>query len=275
MPHRRHRADESIVGDDPLEPPASRPGRCVGVVGGRGGAGASTLAATLAVTAAVSARTALVDLDPLGGGLDLLMGIEDVPGLRWPALASATGRLSGGALATALPTVSGVAVLSWDCGDLLSAAPGAVGSVVDAAVNGFDLVVLDLPRWVDEAARAAVATCDDVLVVVPAEVRAVAAASRVVRALSRDASHLRVVVRGPAPSGLTAPHVAASLGLPLVGWLRPEPRLPRRQERGRPPRPLGRGPLAALSARLVADLLPDQVPDQRLDLPSVPRRAAA
>ncbi|NDZ86186.1 septum formation initiator, partial [Streptomyces sp. SID10115] len=47
-----------------------RPALTVGVIGGRGGAGASTLACALAVTAAREGRrTMLVDADPLGGGL--------------------------------------------------------------------------------------------------------------------------------------------------------------------------------------------------------------
>ncbi len=251
--------DEDLPYDglpDPVRRPAGA-GRCVGVVGGRGGAGASTLAAALAVTAASSARTALLDLDALGGGLDLLLGLEDAAGLRWPALASAGGRLSSGALAAALPEVSGVAVLSWDCGDLLGVPPEAVRAVVDAAVRGFDVVVLDLPRRLDPSVVPALAACDLVLVVVPAEVRAVAAASRVVQVISAHARELRVVVRGPAPSGLTAPGVAEHLDLPLAGRLRPEPNLHRHQERGHPPAVTGRGPLAVLAAGLLADLLAD------------------
>lgn len=47
----------------------------VGVMGGRGGSGASTLACALAVTAARSGhRTMLIDGDPLGGGIDVLLG---------------------------------------------------------------------------------------------------------------------------------------------------------------------------------------------------------
>jgi hypothetical protein len=62
------------------------------------------------------------------------------------------------------------------------------------------------------------------------------------------------VVRGPAPSGLTAPDVARVLGVPVAGWLRPEPNLDRAQERGDPPAASGRGPLAALAANLLGDL---------------------
>uniref|UniRef100_UPI0035E3FF39 septum site-determining protein Ssd n=1 Tax=Pseudonocardia pini TaxID=2758030 RepID=UPI0035E3FF39 len=51
-----------------------RAGRVLAVVGGRGGAGASVLAAATAVVSARSGeRTLLVDCDPLGGGLDLVL----------------------------------------------------------------------------------------------------------------------------------------------------------------------------------------------------------
>src|SRR5690606_16343574 len=64
---------------------AARPGRVLAVVGGRGGAGASVLATATAVVSARSGdRTLLVDCDPLGGGLDLVLGAEEVTGLRWP-----------------------------------------------------------------------------------------------------------------------------------------------------------------------------------------------
>jgi secretion/DNA translocation related CpaE-like protein len=254
----RHQLADELMDEDLLDPPAgpARVARCVGVVGGRGGAGASTLAAALAVTAAASARAALLDLDPLGGGLDLLLGVEDAAGLRWPDLASAGGQLSAGALAAALPQASGVPVLSWDRGDLLAVPPDSVAAVVDAAVRGFDVVVLDLPRHVDPAVLPALSVCDLLLVVVPAEVRAVAAAARVVQLLSANARDLRVVVRGPAPSGLTGPDVARFLDLRLAGGLRPEPNLHRYHERGDPPAASGRGPLAVVSANLLRELLP-------------------
>lgn len=85
--------------------------------------------------------------------------------------------------------------------------------------------------------------------------RATAAAARVAGragALCRD---LRLVVRGPAPSGLSCAHVVRALGLPLAGELRAEPGLDAALERGEPPGQRPRSPLAALSGRLLDDLL--------------------
>jgi hypothetical protein len=48
--------------------------------------------------------------------------------------------------------------------------------------------------------------------------------------------------------------VAEALGLPLAGTLRPEPGLPVALERGEAPG-TGRGPLARLCQRLLADLI--------------------
>jgi hypothetical protein len=72
--------------------------------------------------------------------------------------------------------------------------------------------------------------------------------------LARLVADIGVVVRGPAPSGLTAEVVAESLGLPLAGWLRPEPGLERSLERGDAPAGSGRGPLAALCRSLLDGL---------------------
>ncbi|NHC16465.1 septum site-determining protein Ssd, partial [Motilibacter deserti] len=229
-------------------------GVVVSVLGGRGGAGATTLAAALAVTAArEGVRGLLVDADPLGGGIELVVGGEDAAGLRWPQLQSAQGRVPAGALRDALPQVDGLGVLSWDRGDLLAVPAGAMRSVLAAARRSSELVVVDLPRRLDEAVELALAASDVTLLVVPAEVRATAAATRVAAAVGPVARDLRLVVRGPAPAGLAADIVADALALPLAGELRAEPGLAAALERGEPPARSGRGPLADFCRRLVAD----------------------
>jgi secretion/DNA translocation related CpaE-like protein len=229
--------------------------RVVAVIGGRGGAGASVLAGALAVTAArAGLRTLLVDADPLGGGLDLVLGWEQMEGLRWPALTTADGRVDPPALVNALPGRGDLVMLSWDRGDLNTVPVEAMAATLDAGRRGRDLVVIDLPRQLDDAAVVALNAADQVFVVVPAELRATAAAARVVAAVAPHCANLSVVVRGPAPGRLKAREVARALDLPLAGTLRPEPTLCRGLERGEAPAASGHGPLAALCRRLIADL---------------------
>ncbi|PZG13069.1 septum site-determining protein minD [Micromonospora craterilacus] len=229
--------------------------RVVAVLGGRGGAGASILAGGLAVTAArARLRTLLLDADPLGGGLDLVLGWEQLEGLRWPALTGADGRVDAPALVRALPSRGDLVVLSWDRGDLVAVPAEAMAATLDAARRGRDFVVVDLPRQLDDAAVTALQAADRVFVVVPAELRATAAAARVVAAAAPHCHDLSVIVRGPAPGGLRAIEVARALGLTLAGTLRPEPGLCRGLERGEAPAAGGRGPLAELCQRIVADL---------------------
>lgn len=235
--------------------PGDRRGAVVSVVAGRGGGGATTLACALAGTAARRGlRVLLVDGDPLGSGLDLATGAEEVPGHRWDQLRSAQGRVRADVLADLLPEVDGISVLS--CGrDGVQIPDTAMRAVLGAGTRSCDAVVVDLPRHLGEAGRAALALSSMCLLVVPAEVRAVAAATRVLPGLLEHARDVRLVVRGPAPSGLCADDMAQALDLPLVGELKAEPGLSAMLERGEPPARTGRGPLAGLSERLLDSLL--------------------
>ncbi|AGZ38657.1 hypothetical protein AFR_01840 [Actinoplanes friuliensis DSM 7358] len=238
---------------------AAVPGRILAVIGGRGGAGASILAGALAVTAVRTGhRTLLVDADPMGGGLDLVLGWESVDGLRWPALAETGGRVSPPALLQALPHRGDLVLLSFARDQMLAVPSEAMATTLDAGRRGRDVIIADLPRRLDDAAALALDAADRAILIVPAELRATAAATRIAAIAGLHCPDIAVVVRGPAPGRLKASEVARSIGLPLAGSLRPEAAVCRALENGDAPAADGRGPLAELSKRLIRQLTQDE-----------------
>ena len=244
---------------DAVESPADG-GRVLAVVGGRGGAGASVFATAVAVAVAVaeSGRHAmLVDCDALGGGLDLAVGAEKVDGLRWSGLTLASGRVPASALHAALPNArlgrrSKLTVLSCD-----RDGPGpdavAVRTICDAGRRAGDTVVCDVPRHPCEPGTAALETADLAVLVVPAEVRACAAAVTVAARVSRYGIALQLVVRGPAPGGITPGDVSRALDLPLLAAMGPQRGLGSALDRGAVPGH-SRGPLASAARQVLAAL---------------------
>jgi secretion/DNA translocation related CpaE-like protein len=232
-------------------------GTCVSVLGGRGGAGATVFATALALRALRRGlRTTLVDADPLGGGIDLVFGAEGRPGLRWPDLAQARGRVPPSALGDALPDVGELSVLSWDRSELPGVPPDATAALLDTCLRSSDLVVVDLPRHLDPSARSALARSSHAIVVVPAEVRACAAAARVAAGAAWCCPRLELVVRFPGPARMRPAAVAEALGLPLVAAYRSEASVPADLERGIPPGLGARGPLARAAERVLDRTLP-------------------
>jgi secretion/DNA translocation related CpaE-like protein len=249
-------AEEQIVSQlSRCVPAVGTAARVVGVVGGCGGAGASVLAAALAMTAVRRGEPALlVDLDALGGGLDLLLGLAEVTGFRWADLAGMSGRLVPAALREALPAVHGVAVLSHGRRDAPELPGDAICAVVEAGRRCGGVVVLDMPRY-PPAATIAVGLADELVLVVPADVRAVSSAVQVAVRLDGSARNVGVVVRRPAASTLSAEAVAEVVALPLLGETRAEPGLAALLCSGRPLRLRRRGPLSLLCERLLDQLL--------------------
>jgi secretion/DNA translocation related CpaE-like protein len=225
-------------------------GDVVAVIGGCGGAGASLFAVTLAQTAS---DALLVDLDPWGGGIDLLVGGETTPGLRWPDLALQGGRLNWSAVREALPRHRGISVLSGTRrGYELDGGP--VAAVVDAGRRGGVTVVCDLPRRLTDATQAALDTADLVVLVCRSEVRACAATATIAPVLTAINPNLGLVVRGPSPGGLRAAEVADIAGVPLLASMRAEPRLAEQLEHGG--LRLRRRCALTTAARRVLDVLP-------------------
>lgn len=89
----------------------------------------------------------------------------------------------------------------------------------------------------------------------PAEVRACAAAAAVVARVRRYGVSLQLVVRGPAPGGITPTDISRALDLPLLAAMRPQPGLAGALDRGAMPG-RSRGPLAT-AARWVLVILDD------------------
>ena len=229
---------------------AAHPARTVGVVGGCGGSGATTFACAMALTAAAKESAVLIDLDPLGPGLDRVVGLDTDQradhGVRWDALVGSRGRLGSRSLRAALPVKGGLAVLTWAPGPAVALDAGSVREVLSAAQRGHDTVVVDLPRAVDDVTAEVVSRCDEVLVVADPSVAGVASAGRVVARLRPLNRSLGLVVRDVG-STVPAQHVAGVLELPLVAQMPAQRRLAEHVDLGLGPVHSARSPLARAS----------------------------
>jgi len=223
----------------------------LGVVGGSGGVGATTFAAALAMTAATESKPGvLIDVDPLGGGIDRVVGLDDLQGIHWNSLVQASGRLSARSLREALPQKGRLAVLTWSSGHRPTTEGVAVREVLNAAQRGNDTVVIDLPRYLDPVATDLVSRCDHIVLVTGLTVPAVAAASRVEARLRETARTMHLVTRGVGPLG--AQEVATALGVPLAATMGHQRRLDESVDLGLGPVHARRSPLAR-AARAVLD----------------------
>lgn len=194
-------------------------GHVLGVVGGCGGAGATTAAIWLAQAAARhGARVLLIDGDPWGGGLELALSAEEEAGLRWPDLADASGSIDPDQLQEALPDVGGFSFLSWPGNRERPAAvdAAAVSAVLDAARRAYELVLLDIGRG-REVVRTFAWECDRVLVVLPAQLRAAVAAARLMPELPPVETSLAVRVKPGAAADYEL--ISRSVGAPVQSIL--------------------------------------------------------
>jgi secretion/DNA translocation related CpaE-like protein len=226
-------------------------GLTIGVVGGSGGSGATTFACALGQVAGRTGPSVVLDTDPIGPGVDRVLGLDLVDGVRWDALGHTTGRLSARALRESLPRRDGVAALSWYAGSRPRPLQAfAVREALSAARRGHDTVVVDLPRLADPLTDEIAARCDQVLVTVVTTVAGVAAAMRTC-GRSPDPGALGLVVRG---SEMDDETLARAVGAPVLHRMADQRGLAESIDLGLGPVRSRRGPLGRAAATVLVAL---------------------
>ncbi len=234
--------------------PDRRSATVLSFAGGAGGLGASTLAVASAIVAAErKLRVLLIDGDHLGGGLDLLLGLESLPGLRWPDLHCAQGQLPAESLHAALPRLGSLAVLASARGEPQPVPQAAWSAVLDAGRRGHDLVIVDLPRSF-VAFDGFFQTPDQLCLLVSGRIPAVAAAAQYLAQLGPASPGHSAILRRRSGDSLSRHHVQIALGLPVLAEIRDDQRLPALGERGQSPGLSHRGSLRRAATRCLAEL---------------------
>ena len=215
-----------------------RNGVVLPVFAGSGGVGSSTLSANLAVVASQrGARALVVDGDPWGGGIDLLMGAEETNGARWTDLRHVSGHLPAGHLDAALPKVAGVSVLSCTRGSKASESglsAETMNAVLTSARRSHDFVVVDCPLTNDNVLPVGFEHAPRAVLVVGDHVRAAAAAARRYGWLRTRVPQV-VLVQATTPKGIAGEDIAHALGADFLAVLPFVPSMTSRSDEGELP----------------------------------------
>lgn len=215
--------------------------RVVTFVGASGGIGTSCLVASVAGRAASRGlRVACVDTDAGGGGLDVVLGMDHLPGLRWPDLLGAHGDLSPDLLLRELPQEGGVWVLSHSRETVVDVPVEAETTLLRAVTQGVDLVLVDGGRARPRSAASrggptrgggrfpssglgpgvldarSWAFSDEVVLVVGATPQSLAAATVIVGAVPEHGPRWWLAQRTPKTAEHLPETVQAALGLAVV-----------------------------------------------------------
>lgn len=209
-------------------------GTVIGVLGVAGGVGVSTIAVALARRWATGNPTVLIDAVPGSGGLDLLVGAEDIPGARWPDLGFTRGAVAAKDVVAALPAMGeNLFVLSAArslVADPFVLEPAVVKAAVMSLMEGDHPMDVVVDLQVGAIAEEVVPVLDHLVVVVPAEVRAVAAAVSHLQELKRHQVQVSVVLRHRGWSGLDVAEVERILSTPVIAEVGTIARLPKAAE---------------------------------------------
>lgn len=216
---------------------------CLMLVPAVGGAGASIVAAASALVLSREKPVCLVDADALAGGIDLVLGMETEPGLRWQDFSAADGRLDGAALYEALPSCPrspALKVLTWtrsrtpettynhasannkfDSADRPDRTDRPddvrhIASTISCLIHAGITVIVDCPKQVEYVTTLG-ALADDTVIVLPTSVRAIAAAGHLASICAQAGFTPNLAVRYQQHRDISVEEVEYALDLPIVG----------------------------------------------------------
>jgi Flp pilus assembly CpaE family ATPase len=288
---------EERAASEPAEVPEALPandgaGSVLAVIGSKGAPGASECAASLAALAAERWTCVLVDLDALGGGFDLRLGVDPRQGSLLGLTRAATS--GDGALGELLdrwvavcdgwpPVLVGPPDPEQALGELTR--PGAVAATLRALASVYPLVVADVGFLLSEGAEAgaacrvhreALVAAHTVLLVLGAreeQLRAGLTQLDALLELGIPSQRLRVVVNGVGGPGATARNALeqvlarqlAERGFALDAWLPWDGRAVARAQRTGVPLAAARqrGPYARAQRRLLDEFFLPVAPAPR------------
>jgi secretion/DNA translocation related CpaE-like protein len=213
-----------------LVPPAQTRAHVVGITPVVGGAGASTVACALAAQYVQQGlKVCLVDADPVGGGLDVLLGSEHAPGMRWSDISALHGSVSSEELFNSLVVSNGIHVVAHKRGQF-DLSTNQIQALIESVASACDVVLVDTPRLAEEFAQQVFENCDDLLLVMPTTVQASSLVTSMRTYL--DGKQCGLVIRQIPGSGLTAVGVAQAVELPLRASLPTDARIVEQVEQG-------------------------------------------
>lgn len=216
---------------------------CLMLVPAVGGAGASITAAASALVLSREKPICLVDADALAGGIDLVLGMETEPGLRWQDFSAADGRLDGAALYEALPSCPrspALKVLTWtrsrtpetaynhasaatkfDSADRLGRTDRPddvrhIASTISCLIHAGITVIVDCPKQVEYVTTLG-ALADDTVIILPTSVRAIAAGGHLASVCAQAGFTPSLAVRHQQHRDISVEEVEYALDLPIAG----------------------------------------------------------
>lgn len=211
-----------------LIPRKSNASQVIGVIGATGGLGSSLLASSIAALYATTGETVLTELPNYSGGLDVLWGIEENPGIRWSDLVNSSGRISTKDIIRTLPNTSGVSIMS--CGSDDNNHLGAIDVVTEMATEAENLVI-DLPNSADPNFKEFLKLSSDLVLVVGTTIRSTNAANQLITNFPEFVK-AKLVVRIMPGTGLEPLSIAKTLGLTLIGEITHDQKITEHLEQG-------------------------------------------